>query len=637
MPTRLGFPKNTQGPKQHVTPATAIAAPPWQGYVPDLSVAALGPSASKTISGLIPRADDTGLGEVLGAFPGHNHVDPLYAVGGTNPLGLGDAAVDSARDIVGIFDFYRTNATGGVGGEYNRMLMAVTAGDGTADSGELWRIKPSTGVWEEIPATNTAGEPALTAVYPNPTANGAHAEQLCDYAVFPASSGASRSGMGAVQSGVPTIVFTNNSDNVMIYPVEDTEGSGTYNPGSYQDMEIAQFTDFKCRSVEAWGDRMNFLNCVESGTRHPRRLRRSAIGEPSCDPTQDGAGAIDFQQFNGEGLRVEGLGNVLVCYFEDGVAFVRRTGQSQSPYTVQTITTDRGLLSTHSLVNLGGGVHFGLFTDGWFFLGENGQFTEAGIMQEGTVRSPKWRRTFFNRLDIDQRSRIDMAYDTQNQWINITLPVDGAAENNEVWTYDIPGDRIFLRNSFKVTKFGVGRAQLTTEGTIGGTGAGLDLVSPTIGGLTGTIGAYGSQFGLESILHGTVDGQVCIQDNTITSVIVPSADGTTTQPSWSYSTVLSGMGVSRNQKTVREVLVETVKASNNNFSVKVFTNASGLSETQSFPESATGNIGDARILTRGFRFTAPQVQLELSGVSPFKMRGFEVDIIDTGSRERIDA
>ena len=646
MPSALNFNKYDKPPRPGVSTVTATAMAPWQGYVPDLSVAALGPAACKSVTGLIPRADDTGLGEILGAFPGHDHVDPLYAAGTTAPLSLG-GATGSQRDIVGIFDFVRTNATGAITGEYNRTLIAVTAGNGTAGdaaSGQVWRIKPSTGVWEEITLATSGSEVALVGPYPLSIDTDVHGAQLVDFAVMPASSTATRTSLAAVESGVPTLVFTNNYDNVMIYPTETAVGTPTYAPGSYEDIEIANFTNFKCRSVETWGDRMNFLNTVESGTRYPRRLRRSAIGEPSPDTAQDGSGAIDFRDFQGQGLRVESLGNVLACYFEDGVAFVRRTGQSQSPYTVQTVTTERGLLATHALVNLGGGTHFGLFTDGWFFLNENGQFSEAGISQGDGVRSPKWRRTFFERLDINQRSRIDMVYDARNQWVHITLPLDGASENNEVWTYDIPGDRLFVRQNFKVTKFGTGAPQLTTEGTLGGTGIdatlgvtglGLDLVSSTIGGLTGTIGGFASQYGLETVLHGTVNGQVCAQDETLTSMIVLTENGVSAEPTWNYETVLSGMGDSRNHKTVREVVVETIKASLNDFNVQVFTNATGLSETQTFPEAATGNLGDARVLTRGFRFTAPQVSLKLSGTAPFKMRSFEVDVVDTGSRVRI--
>jgi hypothetical protein len=616
---------------------TAVAGAPWHGYVPDLSVADLGPAACKSITGLIPRADGTGLGEVLQSFPGHNHADPLYAVGDTAPLGLG-GATNSARKITGLFYFNRTDASGDHNGEYNEQILAVTAGDGSTDqSGQLWRIKPSTGVWEEIIQAGAAGE-ALQGAYPTSI----HGPQLCDYAVFPGSP-SPRTGLDAAEAGTPHLIFTNNSDNVQIYPVEETQSGADYADGDYEDLNTDTWTTFGCRSLDAWGDRMNFFNVVENGVRRRQRLRWSAIGNPDPDTANDGSGAVDLDGFQGDGLRVLGLGNVLACYLEDGVAFARRTGQSQSPYSVQTVTAERGLLSTHSVVDLGGGTHFGLFTDGWFFLNENGQFTEAGISQGGGVRSPKWRRTFFNRIDIDQRSRIDMVYDAENQWVHMTLPLDGAADNEAVWTYDIPGDRLFTRN-MKVTKFSTGRAQITTEGTIGGvgidstqgpTGLGLDLFSPTIGGLLGTIGGFASQFGLEQVLHGTINGQVCMQDNTITSVIVLSGDGTSEEPTWDYETVLSGMGAPRNHKTVREVLVETVKASANDFNVKVFTNAGGLSETQLFPESATGNLGDARTLTRGFRFTAPQVSIQLSGVSPFKMRSFEVDLVNTGSRERV--
>ena len=626
-PSSLGYnqPKSESRAQAVADVVSAVqplrAQAPWQGFVPDLDVAHLGASAARDIEGLIPRGDESGLGEVMGKFPGFNHVDSTYAATGTGVLG--DHA-NTTNDITGLFMFARTNGSGLIAGEFDDTTIAITGGnDTTAGSCQVYRIKPSTGLWDEITegGGGTPASIALTGSYPGKVASSL--AQLMSFAVMPASP-TLRAGLTAVDAGTPTLVFTNNHDNVKMYAVQ---AGGSSEDGTYEDLTEALGTGtsgFKARSVTAWGDRLNFLNTSESGSRHRQRLRRTAIGDPDPDPALDGSGAIDFQDFQEDGLRVEGLGNVLACYFGDGVAFVRRTFQSVSPYTTQIITKSRGLLSTHSLADLGGGIHFGLFTDGWFFLNENGQFQEAGIASIDGIPTPKWRDTFFNRLDMDERDRIDVRYVAREQQIYMTLPMDGATENQEVWVYDIKGDRVFTR-TIPATKFGSTNLQLSSGTTIGS-------LAGTIGSLSGIIGSFAPTFGLESFIHGTATGMVVAHDKDLTTIIDTANGGNATE-SWKYSTVLTGLGGPRFLKTVREIIIEFVLVTSGSFTVKLIGNAGNRSETQTFTIDSGAN-GDVQTLIRGFRYSNSQIAMEITGSIPVNFRSIDIDMRDTGTRVR---
>ncbi len=631
-PSSLGFnqPRTARAVRElaeensRITPVRGQA--PWQGFVPDIDVAHLGISAARDIEGLVARGDETGLGEILGKFPGFDHVDSTYAAtsSGTE-LGEGSG---NTNHITGLFFFARHTAAGAQTGEFNDMTIAVTAGtDGTAGSAKVYRTVPSTGVWEEIEVGDDTGSSvAMVGSYPGQVA--ASTAQLCSFAVFPGTA-LPRTGLTTMQAGEPSLIWTNNHDAVKIYAVP------TGGVPEYEDLTEAFGTGtagFRCRSLASWGDRMNYFNTVESGTRFRQRLRRSAIGNPDPNTSNDGSGAIDFQDFQGEGLRVEPMGNALACYFEDGVSFVRRTFQSVSPYYVQNITTKRGLLSTHSLVNLGGGVHFGIFTDGWYFINENGDFKEVGLANIDGVETPKWRDTFFRRLDMDERDRIDVHYDSSEKQILITIPLDGAAENQEVWVYDIHGDRVFTRQ-IPVTKFGTSDLQTSSALTIGAAGSATSiggLGDLTIGELEGTIGSWGATFGRDSMIHGTHSGLVLKHDPDLATVIDVNS-GSAVDETWKYTTVLTGFGSSRYMKAVREIVMEFVRVMSGSFQVKLFGNAADRSETQTY---TVGDADGVQTLFRGFRYSNTQISMEISGTVPVNFRSFDIDIRETQSRLR---
>lgn len=635
MPSVLGFSRPSDSASSRrahqlaertgaVQPVVGVA--PWHGWVPDIDVAHLGPSAAQSIVGLVARPDPQGRGEGLVHFPGFDHIDSTYT-GGTGGTGLGDESDGSTRHVVGLEFFSRRNASGAQSGEFDETTVAVTAGDGsTAGSCEFWRIVPSTGVWEEIPHSGDADSLEARGAYP--ASGDPHGVQLFDMAVVP-FDGSPRTDLSATTEGGPLLIATNNYDPVYVYAVDEEPGvTDSQQNGDYEQLHSlaggsAGLGDFIARSVELWGDRVNFFNTSENGVRYPRRLRRTAIGNADPDPANDGSGAIDLEGFSGEGLRVESLGSVLACYMEDGVAFIRRTGQSASPYIVQEVTNTRGLLSTHSLCNLGGGIHFGLFTDGWFYLTENGEFREVGLANVDGVSTHKWMDTFFNRLNMNLRARIDVRYDHRNRWIWMTLPLDEETENNEVWVYDMQGDRLFTR-AISATKFGATNVQLRAAQTV-------DSLSGSIDDLLGSVDSYGAAFGVTQMIHGSRTGHVYVHDKD-SHLEVNVISGALQSPGWDYTTVLTGHDYPQELKSAREVFVESYVYSQLSFT-STLQDESGRTSSVSLVPSAS-DVGSVATLVGAHRFAGAQLQHTLSGNAPFGMRSFRTDLKFEGVRKR---
>jgi hypothetical protein len=232
------------------------------------------------------------------------------------------------------------------------------------------------------------------------------------------------------------LVFTNDVDGVLTY--------STAGP-TYATLGVGALSTLVAASVETFADRVLFLNTVEGGSQFPWRIRYPTVGFAGTDPfAETGSGFIDLPEMESEGLRLLLIGDVLAVYFRRGVALVRRTFLSDLPFTVEPLSTSRGLLSRHSIVNIGSGVHFGLFNDGWFFLDSTGGWTEAGIATFEDRREHKWLRTFYDSLDWNNKDRVVCGYDPFNRWVRIAFPLTGGnGEPTEIWTYDIQNDRVW--------------------------------------------------------------------------------------------------------------------------------------------------------------------------------------------------
>ena len=595
---------------------------PWLGYVPDLPAQRVGINGAQLCQNVVAKVDQGQQGEILTQPPGYTVVDP-NTTWETNVEANFHASSENVATMIGWFP--RTNSDGLETGNQGPTLLMATAGDGsTADSGQLWRIEPTSGDWQEITHDVTGGSLALTAGYPGSVTAQQPTPQLIDWAAAPFGA-TPRTGLAAFTPTEPCFVFTNYQDAVYIYPGEQAAAGDE----KYQELTLAfNAKKFYARSVELWGDRLNFFNTQEDDVIWQRRLRRTAIGNCDPDPTEIGSGFQDLDQFSGAGLRVETLGDMLACYLTDGMAVARRTGNRTQPYHIEIITKDRGLLSTHSVTPIGGGRHFGIFTDGFFIVDTSGQFREVGLSNLDGAIGSKFKQAFFDRINLELVDRIHMTYDQRYQWIYITAPFDGLEEENtnrEVWIYDITSDRIWPQ-TYGATVFGHG--SLVTQ-------AGLEY-GDLDGGYDDWSGTYGdasSRYGLAALLHGNNGGVVMQYDYDIITrdsdvVNDPQASAI---PGFVYSTVISPIGNPRGMKTVREVLLEHVRSSGVTAIVRVYEADGGSSNTMNYTW-ADGQMGQRIQEGRGFSISGSQLQLNLTSSGELKLCSIEVDLVGRRAR-----
>jgi hypothetical protein len=591
------------------------ASAPWDGIVSDLPHGMASPSGASDAKGLVSRPDPTGGGEVLINDSGTVAMDPTNL-----PLG---ANANSSKDIALIENFRLVGDTQGHQFEHEATSgMVLVAGDGTnADSCELWNMDPETDDWVQIIHT-TSG----SSVKPHGDINGDDStnealKSMPDACTFPNGAPGRSAYTGAIAQ--PAFVITNNEDPVMVYPA----GSSLE---TFEDL-TDQFTSFRAVSCEAFGDRVYFLNTLESGTRHPNRLRRTARG--TCDPlaTTTGAGSIDLNEFNGQGLRVETLGNILACYFEDGVAFVRETGISTAPNAVQIIDRSRGLLGNRALVNIPERGHFGIFNDGWWILDPNGRWLPVGKASANNTVVEKWKAAFYSDLDPANLHRLYCAYDHIHNYVRIIKPstsdtADSAEIKHptEMWVYDVLSDRVFKDNySGTITCMGNLVIREGTAETWAQQAAGESWSD-----IAGTKWAQLST-SIDNIFlcHGDSTGNVYYHSDLESG----RADGSA---NWSYTSVLSDHGTPRSLKRADKISVEHINSGNDtNMQVAVI-GADGTTVSRSATMNSSGNPG--QIETIEAWFTSPSsdhLQVRLSGTGPVRIRSVTLETIEKGVEE----
>lgn len=596
---------------------TIRAESPWQLYTPDLDPGKLGANAAGYIEGLIARPDPATSGEVLTHTDGFALVDSTRLPG---VLGAGAGSVDanSNLSVTGMGFFPRTDSGGDRSSDDDFTVMMMTAGDATnPGSAQLWRIRPSNGQWQEVTfaGSGTAAQGDLPAS-DNPD------RVLMEWAVSPAGSGNRTAGAIAV----PAFVFTNNEDEVYIYP-DATAGT------NYETLTTdAGLATFLARSVALFNSRIYYLNTSENGTRFRQRLRRPAIGEADPTTTLEGVGANDLRQFSEDGLKILPIGEQLAIYFGDGVAFLQATGNPVAPDQIRTLTTQRGLLSTHSVTAIDANTHFGIFTDGWWLIDSSGRFQEVGISEIGGIRVTKWKSTFYRLVDMNVRERIFVHYDQSRRLVFITFPITGATgddPNTQTWIWDPRGDRITI-DPYHATCFTSVNQQISTAYTIAGGAPDLDTLvesggGTTIGQLTGTIGSYASRFGVKAIMHGTHNGLVMQHDPSLTTkvnILSQMAE----EPTYRYRTVLSNLGSARIHKLGQRILVEHIKRSGSaTMSAQFFCNASQTAEEYAL-DLSPGSTGDTTLVWEWFRFSSPEIGFEVSGTGPVAIGSIEADL-----------
>lgn len=619
--------------RANLTPIqTAEIGAPWEGLTPDLPNAGSQLQLVESTVGLVAKVSPLGGGEVLMNDVGFEKLTSLNAAPSPPayilPLGKDS---NTTNVIMLIADFPLVdNILGEPTGIENLQTVVITAGDAnTSNPGscEMWRMDPVSLDWTEIPwrdesTSNLSAAPV--GGRDGDTTQTDSVKSMPDWAVF-ASGAPGRAGTGGVSGNIaqPAFVWTNNFDQVFVYPVLSNTfefgalSSNTVSAGATDD------SDFRCISVESFGDRMYFFNTFENTVRYRQRLRRSARG--TCDPDNSsgviGAGRIDLDQFSGAGLRIETLGNVLACYLQDGVAFIHETGQASAPNRVQVIDKTRGLLGTHSMTPISNSRHFGIFTDGWWFLDAGGRWQEAGVANFNGKVVEKWRKTFDSLVDMTNAHRIHCYYDQERNWVRIVVPRSGQTETTETWIYDIDSDRVWtidyptsMNDEGGVTVWGEVVLRTTASATyanIGGTYSSLDPVA--------TYGSFGAEAGNRRLAHGTHKGFVHFHtENHI------ELDGQT--PPWSYNVVPSNIGNSRSIGVLDRICVEHINSGNNGgVTIKATSGRASVSESTSVSLNQ-GVVNDIELASAHFRISDEKLGFQVSGSGAVRIRGFGVDV-----------
>lgn len=596
---------------------------PWAGYMPDIDPYSAPPSACSSVLGLVARPNQSGLGEVLSPDAGFGPVDKDRL-----PLPI-SANTGNQADITMLAQFNRTDSSGDRSGNHDKTFMTITAGNNNGSnlgSCQLHRLL-SNGQWGDIAfaSTNIGSTPGAPPANHEPIAG---REFLSDWAEMPAGA-TSRTGYN---DGItePCLVWCNLQDRVMVYPAGDVDGGidGDYETLSFDFNQI-----FKAQTVEAWNGRLYFGNTIENTKHNRQRIRRTALFTADPDPTTPGAGAYDVRDFSGDLLRLEKLGNVMAAYFTDGVAFISATGIATAPDRVELLRDRRGLLSTWAVTPIDDQNHFGVFDDGWFILDPTGRWTEVGMMDIDGVKTRKWKDDFYLNLDVDNRSRLTVAYD--GTYVRIAYPKLGDTDNEEVWIYDFRGDRVW-KDRYPVTQWGLIDQQVSTatnwdEATGSGTwDTGLDKFGQPFT----TFLAAGAEFGLEALSHGTADGHVVTHDYKTVSRW-NTATRKQEMPFFSFVSKHNTLGDPTTLKTFMKLWVEYIRTSNDNpvFSLAAqVDNVSG--GTQTVPvDFSDGAEGTVQIAYSTFNKTGRQFAFLMSGFAPIEIRSFVVKIMMHESEE----
>ena len=610
---------------------------PFLGYQPDVDPNITDGTTISDLTNVLARAYGEDHGEVLGLPDGYRQIDPVrLPLGDTTP----PADATTSDPVVRLDQLSRVAPTGhatpgDLVGEFQLTPMAVTAGDGsTGETGNMYRINAS-GQWTLVaPAASFVNTPPRARALRGGRDGRSTNPSMPDSCVAPfgATARAANSGGGDdLQSGAiqePCWIFTNDVDEVMVFPsstVETLAGTHAYeplcDPTSSASLDGGGANGFKAKSCETWNGRVYFLNTSEAGTRRQQRLRRTAKFTADPDPTIVGAGFYDFREFQGEGLRIETLGDVLAVYFSDGVAFMRPTGNPTSPDEPQIISTERGLLSTHSVVSIGRNVHFGIFTDGWWALDQSGRWQELGVSNENGKVIPKWRQSFYESIPSDQRHRIYCYYDQPNNLVYIAKPTNDAPDPEEVWIYDPTSDRVFKEN-YPVTCFGTFTPQSQSGSTI-------DALPGTIDSLSGTIDSFGAVAGFPKVrVHGDLEGFVYLHRRDLVGFHGQERSDTPTvqNPTWSMDFGLRSLAGFRNLTSVDRVSLEYFNHENANLvSVSVEGPTADGSQTRTVQLNG-GNHEDLRYRDAWFRYSSIAPSLVVSGVGEFHIRSVMIDL-----------
>ena len=588
---------------------------PWSGIMPDIAPHNH-PANSCAIEtrGLIARPDPSGGGEVLMPDDGTSPAESS-AAGKSNPLPLGS---NNGLEVIGLHELARTNATGVATGKFDITALAIVAGNNsTANSRTLHWVDPTTSPreWGLVPFDTNSGSATIDFNQDR--------EEMPDFANMPEGAPARTAHRGNIDQ--PVTVICSHGDHVMVFPCDDAGGTAKHEFSRLTD----QFTKFEAKTVEAYRGRLFFGNTLESGTYHRQRIRWTAPFTADPLVSNPGSGAMDLREFSRDLLRLEKLGDIVVAYFEDGTAFLRSTGNPTAPMERQILKERRGLLSTHSMVPVGDNTHFGIFDDGWFLLDSSGRWQELGMQEIDGKGYSKWKRYFYDNMDMANRHRLYVAYD--GNFIRICYPRDDTASGDveEVWVYDINSDRLFITERAALC---LGTVNTTISESVAWNASSIS--GETWSSIVGTWDSFRTKFGVRTMVMGTIDGWVLIYDP---DLITEFDTGTTAQvlPSFIFRTVISDLGQPRFLKTANRLWVEYINTNSTDIVTSIFGNAATGSEAGVIDVSLTGRIaGEVITGWRHADFTDTHLGFEISGTAPVLIRSMEVDLFQRGWERR---
>ena len=596
--------------------SSLIMKSPWAGIMPDIAPHNHPPNSCDVLTrGLIARPGPGGEGEVL--MP----EDGTAPAQGTSPANAMPLGSNNGLQVVGISELNRTNNVGAqsppASGQFQLTAVAVVAGDGsTTASRTMHRLVPESNpqTWELLTFNTNGGRVGPLQ----------GREELPDFAVMPEGAPLRTAYLGSINQ--PVIVWCNSGDQVMVYPCDDVGGAGE-NQYSFLTDQFGQL--FQAKTVEAYRSRLFFGNTSESGTRHRQRIRWTATFTADPLVSNPGSGALDIPEFSRDLLRLEKLGDVLVAYFEDGTAFLRTTGNATAPLERQILKERRGLVSTHAMVSIGDNAHFGIFDDGWFLLDASGRWREVGVADINGQPHQKWKRFFYDNLDVSNRHRLYVSYD--GNFIRIAYPktTDPATDITEVWVFDIENDRVFITDRAAICLSTINQ---TIAAGVTWTGAGG--VVGTWTNILGTWTSLATRFGFRAQVIGTSDGYVLLYDPDLITEYNTSND-TSANPTYLFRSILSALGQPRFLKTANRLWLEYINTNSTDVNITFFGNDDTGTETGTIDVSQTGRIaGEVMMGWRHADFTDTHLGFQINGTAPILIRSMEVDLFQRSQERR---
>jgi hypothetical protein len=465
-------------------------------------------------------------------------------------------------------------------------------------------------------------------------------EALWDHAVFPFGC-PTRTNWGGAAANItgPCMVMCNADENQPVSPVLVTPNDLAVT--AYDELQcdpaITPNPDFLATSVESFDGRMHFLATGEGGIANffPQRHRWSAVGTAYPNEAILGSGYLDLAEFQTRGLRIESLGNKLALYFEDGVAFQIPTKFYADAYRPQVISRSRGLMGTHALCAISPERHFGIFDDGWWFLDASGRWSEAGrlVLEETKGKShelTKWKYTFYDGLDYDNKHRTVCTYDQFRKVIRIAYTSNSSDDNTNILNYHWPTDTCWKDEyPSAVTTWGAYDRQIRAGETWGVGGANdIDpgaVQTLTWADVTGNWDSYAPQFIDEVVVHGDLNGLVFERDPSIVTY-------NDVQPLHSYQTHRQ----SRNEnpllsQTFHRFGVEYINLGSAGLGVQVSSTEGSQLQGLSLNEDSTGSLQTAYA---HFRLHGNHHDFLVAGYGAIAIRSFQPEMLVYGYNDR---